>query len=239
MATLTGTAALGYEVPGVKASALLVKLPHLTMEEFDRHWRHPHGTLTKRLPYFKRYVQNHALENPPETAGIARIPYDGVPTVWATAADDLAAATKDPRYAELDADVDKMYVRSKVVWLQGHEYVTCQSQSSADATPVKAMLLLRRDEAVGAAQFEKGLADALRVAKRSMPGLTSLTTMLLPPGGGAPYDAVIEIAFATEPAFRSAWSAHAEKVITAADLVSDIEQSGSYFAREDRVIWDR
>ena len=65
----------------VKYSGFLTRLPHLTVEEFSRHWREIHAPLVVNdLKGMVRYIQNHAL---PETYAAASPPsFDGVPQAW-------------------------------------------------------------------------------------------------------------------------------------------------------------
>jgi uncharacterized protein (TIGR02118 family) len=65
----------------VKYSGFLTRLPHLTVEEFQRHWREIHAPLVVNdLKGMLRYVQNHALI---ETYGSDNAPsFDGVPQAW-------------------------------------------------------------------------------------------------------------------------------------------------------------
>jgi uncharacterized protein (TIGR02118 family) len=65
----------------VKYSGFLTRLPHLSVEQFSKHWREVHAPLVVNdLKGMVRYVQNHAL---PETyAGASPPSFDGVPQAW-------------------------------------------------------------------------------------------------------------------------------------------------------------
>ena len=65
----------------VKYSGFLTRLPHLSVEQFQRHWREIHAPLVvKDLKGMLRYIQNHAL---PETyPGDSPPSFDGVPQAW-------------------------------------------------------------------------------------------------------------------------------------------------------------
>lgn len=65
----------------LKVFALLTKLDALDRAGFGAHWRHPHGTLTKRMPQVRRYVQN--LVEPGITpTGLAPASWSGVAAIW-------------------------------------------------------------------------------------------------------------------------------------------------------------
>jgi uncharacterized protein (TIGR02118 family) len=65
----------------VKYCGFLTRLPHLSVEQFQTHWRDVHAPLVVNdLKGMLRYVQNHALV---ETYGTANNPtFDGVPQAW-------------------------------------------------------------------------------------------------------------------------------------------------------------
>ena len=67
----------------------LRRLPHLSREEFQHHWREQHARLVQkhaRALGIQRYVQAHTID-PAGTQGIAASrgapdPYDGVAELW-------------------------------------------------------------------------------------------------------------------------------------------------------------
>jgi uncharacterized protein (TIGR02118 family) len=65
----------------VKYNGFLTRLPHLSVEEFQAHWRNIHAPLVVNdLKGMVRYIQNHALQ---ETYGGDNPPsFDGVPQAW-------------------------------------------------------------------------------------------------------------------------------------------------------------
>ena len=64
----------------MKYSGFLTRLPHLSIEQFQAHWRDVHGPLVSaEFTSMVRYIQSHAL---PETYDTARHPaYMRAPTV--------------------------------------------------------------------------------------------------------------------------------------------------------------
>lgn len=87
----------------IKLVFCLRRLPHLSLEEFQRYWLETHGPLVRSHAgtlRIKRYVQVHTLDSPVnETLRASRDagePYDGVAELWWDNAEDLAAATATP-----------------------------------------------------------------------------------------------------------------------------------------------
>lgn len=87
----------------IKLVFCLRRLPHLSLEEFQRYWLETHGPLVRSHAAtlrIKRYVQVHTLDSPVnETLRASRDaaePYDGVAELWWDGPEDLAAATATP-----------------------------------------------------------------------------------------------------------------------------------------------
>lgn len=87
----------------IKLVFCLRRLPHLSLEEFQRYWLEKHGPLVRghaATLRIRRYVQVHTLESPVNDA-LQRSrdtgePYDGVAELWWENVEDLAAATATP-----------------------------------------------------------------------------------------------------------------------------------------------
>ena len=62
--------------------------PHLSLEEFQAHWREHHSQFGKRVKTIRRYVQYHTLANDPireamAQAGVSKVEtYDGIAIAW-------------------------------------------------------------------------------------------------------------------------------------------------------------
>jgi uncharacterized protein (TIGR02118 family) len=72
------------------------RLPHLSLEEFQRYWRHTHGPLVRSyagLLGIRRYVQTHTIDDAVNEALRASRggpePFDGVAELWWDSVDDL------------------------------------------------------------------------------------------------------------------------------------------------------
>jgi uncharacterized protein (TIGR02118 family) len=87
----------------VKLVFCLKRLPHLSREEFQRHWRERHAPLVREAAPalgIRRYVQVHALASPLNErfrAGRgAPEAYDGVAELWFDSVDALVTAGGTP-----------------------------------------------------------------------------------------------------------------------------------------------
>jgi uncharacterized protein (TIGR02118 family) len=120
----------------VKLTFCARKLPHMSLDEFQRYWLHNHGPLVRghaATLRIKRYVQVHRLDSPANDAMRASRdtgdPYDGVAELWWDSLEDLAAATatEEGRQAsrELLEDERKFIdLRRSALWIgEEHEIV--------------------------------------------------------------------------------------------------------------------
>ncbi len=88
----------------VKLVYCLRRLPQLSREEFQGHWRGSHGPLVRERAQalgIRRYVQAHTLDSPLNQAlrqarGSTGEPFDGVAELWWESAEALASATSTP-----------------------------------------------------------------------------------------------------------------------------------------------
>jgi hypothetical protein len=87
-----------------KLYAVLPKHPDLTLQEARDHWRHPHGTLARRIPTMTRYIQSHQISSElVESDDNGR--FLGVAEVWVdNLADAAGYATEPTRVLEVEPD---------------------------------------------------------------------------------------------------------------------------------------
>lgn len=101
----------------MKIFAAVARRPDISRQEFHDHWRHPHGTLGRRIGPLRGYVQSHQIE-----CGLLdtrQHVFDGVGEAWIDSAADLGEFAKDPIYVNhLVADelmfVDRPNLKSLV-----------------------------------------------------------------------------------------------------------------------------
>jgi uncharacterized protein (TIGR02118 family) len=87
----------------VKLVFCLRRLPHVSREEFQRHWRDDHAPLVRAAApalRIRRYVQLHTIDTPLHD-GLRRgrggaAEYNGIAELWFDSLDDLVAAGGTP-----------------------------------------------------------------------------------------------------------------------------------------------
>jgi uncharacterized protein (TIGR02118 family) len=98
----------------VKYSGFLTRLPHLSIEEFQTHWRKIHAPLVVNdLAGMVHYVQNHSLV---ETYGGNHAPtFDGVPQAWFQSLEAVPSGLGRPRTSPptsaASIDSEKVFVQ--------------------------------------------------------------------------------------------------------------------------------
>lgn len=84
----------------IKFTAMLVRNPALTHDQFVSHHRTSHAGLFMSLPasaeHVRRYVQSHNLDR--DLPGMPRSRYDGVTEIWFDDIDGFAAVFTAPDY---------------------------------------------------------------------------------------------------------------------------------------------
>lgn len=91
----------------IKLTFCLVRLPHLTREEFQDYWCHHHGPLVRSVAHelqIRRYVQFHSL--PEELSAAVRASrdapaeFDGVAELWFDSLEAVIANGQRPEAQE-------------------------------------------------------------------------------------------------------------------------------------------
>ncbi len=92
----------------LKFMVVLYRRPDLTQAQFRRHLKEVHGTLAKRLPGLKKYVQNYACDDPkrqhPGWDAIVELYFDGCEAMeraWASP-EGKASDADLPLFADLE-----------------------------------------------------------------------------------------------------------------------------------------
>jgi len=108
--------------PGaVKNVAFLTRMPGLSVEEFQRHWREVHGPIAAALPGLRRYVQSHTRRSAYEGG---RVPaYDGVVLAWFDSEDAIRRAATSAEYARVLADVALFLSPAAIPFILTREHV--------------------------------------------------------------------------------------------------------------------
>jgi uncharacterized protein (TIGR02118 family) len=95
------------------------RLPALSVEQFQRHWREQHGPTAGAIPNLRRYVQHHAVL----VDGRSLLPYPGFDAC--SELDFASLAAMDDGFAraaeagELRADEDRFVDKARYSWVLG------------------------------------------------------------------------------------------------------------------------
>ena len=81
----------------IKVFCFIPRRHDFTELEFHAYWRHPHGTMAKRITSVRRYVQAHRTEL--ET-GAPQAPHDGAAELWFDDVDTANRLNEDPDYTD-------------------------------------------------------------------------------------------------------------------------------------------
>src|SRR3546814_13582599 len=80
----------------IKILATIPRRNDISEQQFHDHWRHPHGTLSKKIACLRGYVQSHRIVSPllPDT----QLAYDGITELWYDSLDDAHNMGTDPAH---------------------------------------------------------------------------------------------------------------------------------------------
>jgi hypothetical protein len=81
---------------GVKLFAAIPRKPGISAEEFHDHWRHPHGTMGRRISTIRKYVQSHHIHC--SLLSDSQTRYEGIAEVWMDNVADAVALPDEPIY---------------------------------------------------------------------------------------------------------------------------------------------
>ena len=89
----------------IKSIGLLTRKPHLTHEQFVKHWVEIHAPLAHAVPGVRRYVQNHILEER-HRADIptTEVEIDGIAELWYDDPESMRRANASPEAKRLHDD---------------------------------------------------------------------------------------------------------------------------------------
>jgi uncharacterized protein (TIGR02118 family) len=89
----------------IKSLSLLTRKPHLSHDEFMRHWVEIHAPLAHAVPGVRRYVQNHIVdERQRPDIPTTEVEVDGVAELWFDDHDAMQHANASPEAKRLHDD---------------------------------------------------------------------------------------------------------------------------------------
>lgn len=110
-----------------KLYAVIRRHPSMTPQEARDHWRHPHGTLGRRIPTIVKYVQSHQLDS--DLLGPEQKTYEGVAEVWLDSiADALNYGEEPTRVRDVVPDEEKFIDLDELQFLWAADDVLVSSQ---------------------------------------------------------------------------------------------------------------
>jgi uncharacterized protein (TIGR02118 family) len=89
----------------IKSISLLTRKPHLTHEQFVKHWLEVHAPLAHAVPGIRRYVQSHIVEERrrPDIPA-TEVEIDGIAELWFDDRKAMQQAMATPEAKALHAD---------------------------------------------------------------------------------------------------------------------------------------
>jgi uncharacterized protein (TIGR02118 family) len=108
------------------------RLPTLSVEQFQQHWRERHGPTAGAIPNLVRYVQHHAVV----VDGRTLLPYPGFDACSELDFESLEAMddgfAKAAQAGDLRADEDRFVDKARYSWVLGEVEVRAPSVAAAD-----------------------------------------------------------------------------------------------------------
>lgn len=212
----------------IAAISLMRRRPDLSLEQFSRHWLHPHGTMTAELPGLRHYVQHHPIDAPGTNTLARELGLDGIPELWF---DDYAArnlAYTSPRIAECNIDSENFV--GAVTRLVTEPHVV---RAAPPADTLGRVLLL----AVGTSDDGWRARTQERVA--AMPGVVGFVTHRLLEQAAAPASRIPELKLAiggiAEVAFSDEASVSAATTALAGSG-TDADRTAVYRVQDHRLV---
>lgn len=102
----------------VKALFVMVRKSGMSDDEFHSYWKDVHGPIAAKIPGLRKYVQSHALAQPPAA-------YDGVAELQFDTPETLAAALASPEGQATLADIPNFLdpQKSGLMVVEDHQVV--------------------------------------------------------------------------------------------------------------------
>ncbi|MBI2994585.1 MAG: EthD family reductase [Gammaproteobacteria bacterium] len=150
----------------INAVTLLKRKPGLSVEEFQRYWRHEHAGVIARLPGVQRYVQSHPLD---ESYADREPLYDGFAELWARDSQAFRNIAASEAYAAVQADEEKFLDRKANALVLTDEYFIKRGTVAANA--VKRIRFFSRRPDLPVEKFQAYWRDAYGPLMVTLPSL--------------------------------------------------------------------
>ena len=83
-------------MPKLKMFAAIPRKLDISAQEFHDHWRHPHGTMGRRISILRKYVQSHQIHC--DLLGPDQVRFEGIAEAWMDSASDAYLFPDEPVY---------------------------------------------------------------------------------------------------------------------------------------------
>src|SRR3546814_20271594 len=92
----------------IKILATIPRRKDISEQQFHDHWRHPHGTLSKKIVCLRGYVQSHRIVSPllPDT----QLAYAGITELWYDSLDDALNMGKAPAHRKYNIPDEPLFL---------------------------------------------------------------------------------------------------------------------------------
>ncbi|GAA3704714.1 hypothetical protein GCM10023081_46260 [Arthrobacter ginkgonis] len=240
----------GPTADSIKVFCFIPRRHDFSEKSFHEYWRHPHGTMAKRIKSMQRYIQAHKSVDdqiaPPA-------PHDGAAEIWFADVDTANRLNEDPNYSDycgldepkfMDLGPDTFRVLTK-------ERELIPGSLDQKSRGVKFLHLVRTAgtaadrmlPALENAEHLKMAKDLGVVAYSVCEALPESYVSELPPQAEVhhwlsldPYDAVREVWFPDAATYLAAASTDSWRAFLAAPGVN-LTRSPGFLATEEVVIW--
>ncbi|MFJ8604994.1 EthD domain-containing protein [Streptomyces shenzhenensis] len=235
----------------IKVFCFIPRRHDFTEQEFHDYWRHPHGTMAKRITTVRRYIQSHKT---PLRTGTPEAPHDGAAELWFDDIDTANRLNEDPDYADycgldepkfMDLGPDTFRVLTREVSVikgglgsaeRGVKFLHLV-RSTGDTTDAKLLRHLTSAK-------QKSLAEKLGAMSLTVcPALPETYVDELPPMATVhhwltldPYNAIREFWWPDTEAYQNALASPLWDELLAAEGV-DTDRSPAFAADENVVVW--
>lgn len=166
----------------IAAISLMRRRPDISIEQFRRHWLHPHGTMTAELPGLRHYVQHHPVDGIGTNAYARELAIDGMPELRFDDYEQRRIAYTSPRIAECNIDSEQ-FVGAVTRLVTEPEMVI---EAPVSAKTAKVLLL-----ATGAS--DAGWAERARSRITALAGVTGYVAHRLIEQAAAPNSKIPEL----------------------------------------------
>lgn len=95
-------------MPRLKMFGAIPRKPGITKQYFHDHYRHPHGTMGRRISTMREYTQTHQVDT--DLLGDNQTYFEACAEVWLDRAQDAIDFGKEPNYVEHVLDDEPLFV---------------------------------------------------------------------------------------------------------------------------------